>query len=41
MIAPCASIAAYFLFGESLSTAKIAAILTIMAGVAWLGWLNS
>lgn len=40
-IAPVVSISAHFLLGEALTAAKIAAILTVAAGVAWLGWLNT
>lgn len=41
IIAPCVSIGAWYFLGESLSLAKLGAILTIMVGVAWLGWLNA
>ncbi len=41
VISPIVSIGAYFMLGESLTPAKVAAILMIAAGVAWLGWLNT
>jgi drug/metabolite transporter (DMT)-like permease len=41
LIAPVASIAAFMLLGEHLSPAKFAAIMVIVAGAAWLGWLNA
>jgi drug/metabolite transporter (DMT)-like permease len=41
IIAPCASIGAYYFFGESLTVSKICAIAFIMIGVSWLGWLNA
>jgi drug/metabolite transporter (DMT)-like permease len=40
-IAPVVSIGSYFILGEVLTPTKIAAILFIAAGVAWLGWLNT
>jgi drug/metabolite transporter (DMT)-like permease len=40
-IAPLVSIGSYFILGESLTPTKIAAILVIAGGVAWLGWLNT
>ena len=41
VIAPCASIGAYYFLGENLSLAKVSAIIVIMVGVSWLGWLNA
>ena len=41
VIAPIVSIGAHFLLGENLTPAKTSAILIIMTGVMWLGWLNS
>ena len=41
LIAPIVSIGAWLLLGESLSAAKIAAILLIAGGAAWLGWLSA
>lgn len=41
IVAPIVSLGAYLLLGESLTPAKLAAILVIASGVAWLGWLNS
>jgi len=41
IIAPCASIGAYYFFGESLTAAKICAIAVIVIGVSWLGWLDA
>lgn len=41
VIAPCASICAYYFLGENLTLAKIFAIAVIMIGVSWLGWLNA
>jgi drug/metabolite transporter (DMT)-like permease len=40
-IAPVVSVGAYFLLGEVLTPAKIAAIAMITVGVSWLGWLNA
>jgi drug/metabolite transporter (DMT)-like permease len=40
-IAPLVSIGSYFILGENLTPTKIAAILVIAGGVAWLGWLNT
>jgi drug/metabolite transporter (DMT)-like permease len=41
IIAPCASIGAYYFFGESLTASKICAMVVIVIGVSWLGWLNA
>ena len=41
LIAPIVSIGAWLLLGEDLTLAKLAAIMTISAGAAWLGWLNT
>ncbi|MGE7470866.1 hypothetical protein ACQKLX_15585 [Bosea sp. NPDC003192] len=41
LIAPVASIGAFMLLGEHLSLAKFAAIMVIVSGAAWLGWLNA
>lgn len=40
-IAPVVTVGAWAVLGETLSLPKIAAIVTIAAGVAWLGWLNT
>jgi len=41
LIAPSVSIAAWALFGDPLSGAKLAAIGLIAIGALWLGWLNA
>lgn len=41
LIAPSVSIAAWALFGDPLSGAKLAAIGLITVGAVWLGWLNA
>jgi drug/metabolite transporter (DMT)-like permease len=41
VVTPIVSISAVLLFGENLTLAKLTAILVILVGVAWLGYLNA